>query len=584
MPELRKSSGAFDLPSIITGVVVVGILAAGVLAAIFGVIPFAQDRGAKQDLSSIRTAEGVAKAKDNRFMDHAGLLDTGYLQPSSTEKTTVKADTKGTCYVGLAKSGTGKIFYSTDARTDPEVLEADTDTGCLTPEELAELIEEVGGIEDGTPEGAPKKLKLTAVSALEAKATWNPVKGATGYKIEYQANNGAWTTRLESTTETTVSIYAQPKDTVTVRVYTLKGEGMSEPSTATVRLPDSAFTNPGFESGLLGWTKVSAVLTNTTYKHAGGMSADIQFSSHAVEQVVTVPVESPVLTFWTRNAVPKVLVNNVDVATAVTAPAAENGFTQRSADLSAYAGKTVTVRFAGSSSEVSYLDDVAFQGPMAPTAPRSVTALSKSGTATVSWVRPVFTGGGIPVTSYTATAWTGGSQAASVKVDGDQLTAVFTGLEAGANYTLRVRATNQVGTSPDSTTFGPVALNTGAFANPGFENDLLGWTISNTYLSTSNKHAGSRSAALNNFAYWVEQVVTVPAETPVLTFWAQQNRNPKVQVNNVDVATAVTAPAAENGFTQRSADLSAYAGKTVTVRFTGSTGVGETYLDDVTFK
>ncbi|MCC3299237.1 hypothetical protein LJ757_15715, partial [Arthrobacter sp. zg-Y453] len=70
IPRLKQSSGAFDLPSIMTGVIVVGILAAGVLAAIFGVIPYAQNNGAKQDLSSIRTAEGVAKAKDNRFMDH----------------------------------------------------------------------------------------------------------------------------------------------------------------------------------------------------------------------------------------------------------------------------------------------------------------------------------------------------------------------------------------------------------------------------------------------------------------------------------------------------------------------------------
>ena len=216
IPDLRRSSGAFDLPSIITGVVVVGILAAGVLAAIFGVIPYAQNNGAKQDLSSIRTAEGVAKAKDNRFMDHQRLLDIGYLQLSSTKQTKVKSDEKGTCYVALAKSGTGKVFYSTDTRTDPEIFEADTETGCLTPEELAELVEEVGGLE--TAKGAPADLKLKAVSPLQAKATWSSVKGARGYLVEYRVGDGEWIIKHERTTGLSATINALPEEKITVRV------------------------------------------------------------------------------------------------------------------------------------------------------------------------------------------------------------------------------------------------------------------------------------------------------------------------------------------------------------------------------
>lgn len=38
---LRGRSGAFDMPSIVTGVVVLLILVAGVLATVFGIIPTA---------------------------------------------------------------------------------------------------------------------------------------------------------------------------------------------------------------------------------------------------------------------------------------------------------------------------------------------------------------------------------------------------------------------------------------------------------------------------------------------------------------------------------------------------------------
>ncbi|MCC3299831.1 fibronectin type III domain-containing protein, partial [Arthrobacter caoxuetaonis] len=295
IPDLRRSSGAFDLPSIITGVVVVGILAAGVLAAIFGVIPYAQNNGAKQDLSSIRTAEGVAKAKDNRFMDHQRLLDIGYLQLSSTKQTKVKSDEKGTCYVALAKSGTGKVFYSTDTRTDPEIFEADTETGCLTPEELAELVEEVGGIGDAAPAGALKDLKFTAFSAIEAKATWDAVKGASGYKVEYRVGDSAdWTVKAEKTTTTSISINALPEQTVSVQVYALTGEKTSEPSTATVKLPDSVLKNPSFEQGTAHWdlTFVNWSGVTNTQSHGGSNSAYTRQSGSKFTQTVTVPAET----------------------------------------------------------------------------------------------------------------------------------------------------------------------------------------------------------------------------------------------------------------------------------------------------
>lgn len=123
----RSSAGAFDLPSIITGVVVVGILAAGVLAAVFGVIPWAQDNAAKQDLDSVRTAQGVSKVKEGSFEDAAGLSSKAYLPV--TDSLTVATDASKSCYVATSKSGSGKVFYNTSTKPEPALyVPGTTDT------------------------------------------------------------------------------------------------------------------------------------------------------------------------------------------------------------------------------------------------------------------------------------------------------------------------------------------------------------------------------------------------------------------------------------------------------------------------
>lgn len=51
------------------GVAVVAILTVSVLAAIFGVIPWSQDKAAQQYLVAVHDAQGVAFAKDGGFKD-----------------------------------------------------------------------------------------------------------------------------------------------------------------------------------------------------------------------------------------------------------------------------------------------------------------------------------------------------------------------------------------------------------------------------------------------------------------------------------------------------------------------------------
>lgn len=100
---LGAEKGAFDLPSILVGVVVVGILVAGVLASIFGVIPFAQNKGAQQDLDAIRTAQGTMKAKDGAFGNRAALAGSGYV--SLPDSAVVDSDGKGFCASVTSQSG-----------------------------------------------------------------------------------------------------------------------------------------------------------------------------------------------------------------------------------------------------------------------------------------------------------------------------------------------------------------------------------------------------------------------------------------------------------------------------------------------
>jgi type II secretory pathway pseudopilin PulG len=130
----KNEAGAFDLPSILVGVVVVGVLTAGVLASIFGVIPFAQDKGAQQDLGAVVTAEGVFKAQTNGYADLAGLQApapagsgvAGDLISDSVKNLSVIKGASGGSFTAATKSGSGHIFYITDANTNP------TDAGDAT--------------------------------------------------------------------------------------------------------------------------------------------------------------------------------------------------------------------------------------------------------------------------------------------------------------------------------------------------------------------------------------------------------------------------------------------------------------------
>jgi type II secretory pathway pseudopilin PulG len=124
----KNEDGAFDLPSILVGVVVVGVLTAGVLASIFGVIPFAQDKGAEQNIGAITTAQGVYKAQGAPGIEPGTTF--GNLAALQGEKL-ISADVKDVTSVGdndewgsVAKSGSGKFFVATSKNSTPKAVDA----------------------------------------------------------------------------------------------------------------------------------------------------------------------------------------------------------------------------------------------------------------------------------------------------------------------------------------------------------------------------------------------------------------------------------------------------------------------------
>lgn len=81
----------------------------------------------------------------------------------------------------------------------------------------------------------------------------------------------------------------------------------------------------------------------------------------------------------------------------------------------------------------------------APTAPTNVTAAPGNASALVQWIAPTQ-----PVTNYTITPFIGTAPQTPTTVDGVTPFALVTGLTNGTTYTFKVRATNPLGTSPDS--------------------------------------------------------------------------------------------------------------------------------------
>jgi len=128
---LRSSRAAIDLASIMVGVIVIGLIGGVIAATVFAVIPWSQDKAAKQQLDSVHTAQNAFfglssdasttlknKVDSNRelrntFADSAELSANSLLDSNSTYCVVPTVDGKD--YHAYSKSASGKTFYASNS-------------------------------------------------------------------------------------------------------------------------------------------------------------------------------------------------------------------------------------------------------------------------------------------------------------------------------------------------------------------------------------------------------------------------------------------------------------------------------------
>jgi surface protein len=138
---LKSSRAALDLVSIMVGIIVIGLIGGVIAATIFAVIPWAQDNAARQQLSSIHTAEnalyGLSAAPDaemkggvgsSTFTNSAGL-DANGLLVQNPKKYCVVATGDGQDYNAYSRSDSGKIFTASNYKKNAVIT---TSAPCLS--------------------------------------------------------------------------------------------------------------------------------------------------------------------------------------------------------------------------------------------------------------------------------------------------------------------------------------------------------------------------------------------------------------------------------------------------------------------
>jgi type II secretory pathway pseudopilin PulG len=122
---LHSSKAAIDLASIMVGVIIIGLIGGVIAATVFAVIPWSQDKAAKQQLDSIHTAQNAAYGLSsdaqaaassgmtpNSFQSSADLAKYNLLSTGTNYCTIPSSDKKN--YTGYSLSSSGSIWAATN--------------------------------------------------------------------------------------------------------------------------------------------------------------------------------------------------------------------------------------------------------------------------------------------------------------------------------------------------------------------------------------------------------------------------------------------------------------------------------------
>jgi hypothetical protein len=130
--RLREEKGAVDLASIMVGVIVLGIIGGIIAAAVFVVVPWAQDQAAKANLSSVVEAESVTMAQNQVYAGGPGLVSGKLLTTSNLASIAVGTDAAADCWAAVSASPTGAAFWADSSDPTAQPYTAGTSTSTCT--------------------------------------------------------------------------------------------------------------------------------------------------------------------------------------------------------------------------------------------------------------------------------------------------------------------------------------------------------------------------------------------------------------------------------------------------------------------
>ncbi|MEY9836644.1 PKD domain-containing protein [Streptacidiphilus sp. EB103A] len=237
-----------------------------------------------------------------------------------------------------------------------------------------------------------------------------------------------------------------------------------------------------------------------------------------------------------------------------------------------------------------------------PSAPTGLTATPAAGQATLTWQAPS-SNGGVNITSYKVYRGTSSGTETQLTSGGCSNLAVTlsctdTGLTNGQTYYYKVTAVNPIGESTQSNEASATPGGCTAqqlLGNPGFETGTASpWSATTGVISKSSTeppHSGTWDAWLDGYGSThtdtLSQTVTLPTgcSSEQLSLWLHVDTAEtstttaydtlKVQILGSSGTVLATLHTYSNldhltGYAQHTFDLSAYAGQTVTLKFTGS--------------
>ena len=241
----------------------------------------------------------------------------------------------------------------------------------------------------------PTGLAASEITAESAKIAWT--SDATAWKLQTSADGENWTdVEAEITNPYTLTGLTE-NTTYYVRVCANCGENGDSEWTAAINFTTDCavkslpFATEGFEEGTPAcWNAASQWAVYTYEGHSSSSSMRFNASTTADLTLPAIALSDKAqLTFWRMSSYVScsVYVNDGETETKLGDFAKSSSWVQATVDLSAYAGKTVTIIIRGNyyqSSRYLYIDDVAINyAPVA--AVTNVVASPANGSATVTW-------------------------------------------------------------------------------------------------------------------------------------------------------------------------------------------------------